>query len=231
MPSASASGGANNDEDQDLTHKDAALTAAAGAAITGGTALEAAGAGVAAGAGAGGDKEKEKEGKKKKPGFIALPLPRPFRSKSRPGTPGEAAGTGTPGASAGEGSAGGKEGKEVKKRFRKSWSGVGTPPIEALSSPAPTPAKEKEKKEGGRRIGRRPKPERAYSLGADVDVAGGGNNKKRGRKGVEGERRARDNDIVGIVMLDIAGAVDLPRLRNSTCFFHSPETDMILTCT
>ncbi|KAJ6577016.1 phosphatidylserine decarboxylase-domain-containing protein [Mycena vulgaris] len=83
--------------------------------------------------------------------------------------------------------------KEKKKRFRRSWSGTG--------SPEEGKGKEKEKdtkdKEGKGR--KRPKPQRAYSLGADVD--GGA---------------ARENDIVGIVMLEIASAGDLPRLKNMT---------------
>ncbi|KAJ7675176.1 phosphatidylserine decarboxylase-domain-containing protein [Mycena rosella] len=107
--------------------------------------------------------EKDRKGK---PSFIALPLPSKFlRSRSRPTTPGEG------------GRSGGKEGKE-KKRFRRSWSGRGQ-------------GKGKEKVKGAEQTkkGRRPKPQRAYSLGAEVGGSG----------------TARDNDIVGIVMLEIAG--------------------------
>ncbi|KAJ7243915.1 phosphatidylserine decarboxylase-domain-containing protein [Mycena haematopus] len=150
---------------------------------------------------------------RKRPSFIALPLPRKFLSRSRPTTPGEAI----------SGNANDKEAKEGKKRFRRSWSGAGsasvTPLEEGLGTAVATPSKskgkekekgkkkqqqadagtgkEKQKKSGGR--GRR-KPQRSYSLGTDLGAPGGG----------------RENDIVGIVMLEIAGAEDLPRLKNMT---------------
>ncbi|KAJ7157527.1 phosphatidylserine decarboxylase-domain-containing protein [Mycena crocata] len=142
---------------------------------------------------------KEKE-KKSKPSFIALPLPRKFlkKSSSRPTTPGSPV-TDTSG-----------NGKEGKKRFRRSWSGT---PGATTPAGAATPAgleeggavvagkgKEKEKDAKGGKGRKRPKPQRAYSLGAEVGPGG----------------TARENDIVGIVMLEIEGAVDLPRLKNMT---------------
>ncbi|KAJ6608038.1 phosphatidylserine decarboxylase-domain-containing protein [Mycena sp. CBHHK59/15] len=139
--------------------------------------------------------EKGEEKKNGKSSFIALPLPRKFLTRSRPGTPGEAGN--------------GKDGKEkeANKRFRRSWSGVGVGAITPLEEGGAKKdkegkegkGKEKDKEEKPKKGIRRPKPQRAYSLGADVQ---GGD--------------ARQNDIVGIVMLEIGGAVDLPRLRNMT---------------
>ncbi|KAJ6518017.1 phosphatidylserine decarboxylase-domain-containing protein [Mycena vitilis] len=143
-------------------------------------------------------------GKKSKPSFIALPLPRKFLSRSRPTTPGEASTPKEP-----------KEGKEGKKRFRRSWSGVGnvtvTPGEDNVSTPGKGKGKEpqlqpqpQEANGNGKEKGKgrkRPKPQRAFSLGADVGGGAGA---------------GRENDIVGIVMLEIAGAVDLPRLKNMT---------------
>ncbi|KAJ7737768.1 phosphatidylserine decarboxylase-domain-containing protein [Mycena maculata] len=159
----------------------------------------------------------EKTGTKKgRPGFIPLPLPLPrkFLARSRPGTPGEVGG--------------GKDKdkdkdkeKEGRKRFRRSWSGAGSPSmsmgmasLEDGGKDAPgggkdrtpssgkgkgkEPAVKEKEKEGKGKGRRRSKPQRAFSLGPE----GGG-----------GER---DNDIVGIVMLEIEGAVDLPRLKNMT---------------
>ncbi|KAJ7082389.1 phosphatidylserine decarboxylase-domain-containing protein [Mycena belliarum] len=130
----------------------------------------------------GGDKDK-----KSKPSFIALPLTQKFLSRSRPTTPGEASKDKDLAKDAG------------KKRFRRSWTGgsAGTAaPLE--ESTEKEKDKDKEKAKEGKR--RRPKPQRTYSLGAEVGAAGG----------------AHANDIVGIVMLEIAGAVDLPRLKNMT---------------
>ncbi|KAJ7198252.1 phosphatidylserine decarboxylase-domain-containing protein [Mycena pura] len=106
-----------------------------------------------------------------------LPLPRKFLSRSRPTTPSE-----------GDGAKEKEKEKEKRKLFRRS---TGTP----LEEGAPAKGKEQEDKTGKGR--RRPKPQRAYSLGTQV---GSGH----------------PNDIVGIVMLEIAGAVDLPRLKNMT---------------
>ncbi|KAJ7111800.1 phosphatidylserine decarboxylase-domain-containing protein [Mycena epipterygia] len=130
--------------------------------------------------------------KKSKPSFIALPLPRKFLSRSRPTTPGSPVTEKDT-----------KE-KEGRKRFRRSWSGAGSAvgAVTPLEEAAPVAGKGKEKakepkepKEGKGR--KRPKPQRAYSLGAEVGPS-------------------RENDIVGIVMLEIGGAVDLPRLKNMT---------------
>ncbi|KAF7361137.1 Phosphatidylserine decarboxylase proenzyme 2 [Mycena sanguinolenta] len=149
---------------------------------------------------------------KKRPSFIALPLPRKFLSRSRPTTPGEV--------SIGSASATpDKEAKERKKRFRRSWSGAGTPLEEgadagttmATSSKGKGKSKKGKEKQQQQDAGagkesqqkqsrkERRKPQRSYSLGADVGAPG-----------------VRDNDIVGIVMLEIAGAEDLPRLKNMT---------------
>ncbi|KAJ7472559.1 phosphatidylserine decarboxylase-domain-containing protein [Mycena latifolia] len=91
--------------------------------------------------------------------------------------------------------------KEVKekerKRFRRSWSGAGSGAATPLEE-GKGKEKEKEKEKGGNR--KRPKPQRTYSLGAEVGAGG----------------TDRANDIVGIVMLEIASAVDLPRLKNMT---------------
>ncbi|KAJ7173707.1 phosphatidylserine decarboxylase-domain-containing protein [Mycena filopes] len=147
--------------------------------------------------------EKEKKGK---PSFIALPLPKKFLSRSRPTTPGE-------------GKDVMKEQQQgagnVKKRFRRSWSGAGsasaagTPLEEAVGGGIGTGTevaplnKGKGKEKTGKGKGpRRPKPQRAYSLGPEL--------------GPGATAAARENDIVGIVMLEIAGAVDLPRLKNMT---------------
>ncbi|KAJ7899839.1 phosphatidylserine decarboxylase-domain-containing protein [Mycena leptocephala] len=125
--------------------------------------------------------------KKGRPSFIALPLPRKFLSRSRPTTPGDGS---------------------SNKRFRRSWSGAGSTPLEeGTPGKAKGKGKEKEEKrleEKEEKTGkgrRRPKPQRAFSLGMDV---GGG------------PGAGRENDIVGIVMIEIAGAVDLPRLKNMT---------------
>jgi hypothetical protein len=122
--------------------------------------------------------------KKGRPSFIALPLPRKFLSRSRPTTPGDG--------SSNVKEPKEKEGKEGKKRFRRSWSGAGSTPLEE-GTPGKGKGKGKEKEEKrleekeektgkGRR---RPKPQRAFSLGMDV---GGG------------PGAGRENDIVGIVM-------------------------------
>ncbi|KAJ7767304.1 phosphatidylserine decarboxylase-domain-containing protein [Mycena metata] len=151
--------------------------------------------------------EKEKKGK---PSFIALPLPKKFLSRSRPTTPGEGRDV-MQKEQQKEGAANGNG----KKRFRRSWSGAasaGVTPLEEIGSAdltVGTPGKvkekgkEKEAKEKTTRKGRRrPKPQRTYSLGPDL--------------GPGASAAARENDIVGIVMLEIAGAVDLPRLKNMT---------------
>ncbi|KAJ6452244.1 phosphatidylserine decarboxylase-domain-containing protein [Mycena sanguinolenta] len=153
---------------------------------------------------------------KKRPSFIALPLPRKFLSRSRPTTPGEAS-TGSSSANPTD-----KEAKEGKKRFRRSWSGAGTPLDDgagvatAVGTPSKGKGKSKKGKEkqqqqadAGTGTGKEPqqkqsrkerrKPQRSYSLGPDLSAPG-----------------VRDNDIVGIVMLEIAGAEDLPRLKNMT---------------
>ncbi|KAF7299266.1 Phosphatidylserine decarboxylase proenzyme 2 [Mycena indigotica] len=110
--------------------------------------------------------------KKSRPSFIALPNPRKFLTRSRPPTPGED-----------------PTSKEKRKMFRRSWSGTGTPGDESKES------KNTENQKGKPR--RRPKPQRAYSLGPEA-------------------ANGHPNDIVGIVMLEIAGASDLPRLKNMT---------------
>ncbi|KAJ7070019.1 phosphatidylserine decarboxylase-domain-containing protein [Mycena amicta] len=79
----------------------------------------------------------------------------------------------------------GEGAKEKRKVFRRSWSGTGTPGEEG-----------KEKEEKGKHR-RRPKPQRAYSLGPEA-------------------ASGHPNDIVGIVMVEIASATDLPRLKNMT---------------
>ncbi|KAF7296465.1 Phosphatidylserine decarboxylase proenzyme 2 [Mycena chlorophos] len=112
-------------------------------------------------------------GKKPRPNFIGLPNPRKFLTRSRPTTPGEVS---TP--------------KEKRKVFRRSWSGTASAtPGEDAGASKTKPEKTKQR--------RRPKPQRAYSLGTEI-AAG------------------HPNDIVGIVMLEIASATDLPRLKNMT---------------
>ncbi|CAK5268726.1 unnamed protein product [Mycena citricolor] len=133
--------------------------------------------------------------KKGRPKFIPIPIPRKFlpgKSRSRPTTPNTPDGFTTPI------TATGKE----KRGFRKSWSGTG-----ALATPgedaAPAKSKGKEKEavgdaEPGKMGRRRQKPERAYSLGTEVAPS------------------ESPSDIVGIVMLEIVKAEDLPRLKNMT---------------
>ncbi|KAJ7500276.1 phosphatidylserine decarboxylase-domain-containing protein [Mycena galericulata] len=144
--------------------------------------------------------------KKGKPSFIALPLPHKFlkKSSSRPTTPGSPG----PGAVARK-DTDGKEAMEKKKRFRRSWAGPAVvTPLEEGTPTTATPGgkgtekeKEKEKPAAKEAKGRRrPKPQRTFSLGAEGSAA----------------VAARENDIVGIVMLEIEGAVDLPRLKNMT---------------
>ncbi|KAK6980779.1 phosphatidylserine decarboxylase proenzyme 2 [Favolaschia claudopus] len=155
---------------------------------------------------------------KKRPSFIALPLPKKFlpsRSRSRPTTPGAA---GMSGGETGGKEKETKETKEKKKGFRRSWHGnasAGGAGEGGDKDQAKEKSKEKEQEkaptEPKKRGGRRPKPQRAYSLGGDVGPPIGS------RRQAEVER-ARENDIVGIVMLEIAGAEDLPRLKNSGWF-------------
>ncbi|KAJ7634872.1 phosphatidylserine decarboxylase-domain-containing protein [Roridomyces roridus] len=137
--------------------------------------------------------EKSPVDKKPKPSFIALPLPTKFmKSRSRPTTPKEVTHKESNDKDAGK-----------KKRFRKSWNGAATiTPLEEVGGAStPTGVKGKEKevvKDQKSKPRRRPKPQRAFSLGADAGAA------------------SHEDDIVGIVMLEIEGAVDLPRLRNMT---------------
>ncbi|KAF7337169.1 Phosphatidylserine decarboxylase proenzyme 2 [Mycena venus] len=117
-------------------------------------------------------------GDKKRPSFIALPLPKKFLSRSRPTTPSESTNNASGIGAAGNGVGNGKDAKEKKKRFRRSWSGAGSAsagvtPMEEVGTPGATVGagkgkEEKEKEKEKEKTSKRPKPQRAYSLGPEL---------------------------------------------------------------
>lgn len=94
--------------------------------------------------------------------------------------------------------------KEKKGKFRRSWSYTAS-----SSSGVPTPATP------GGELGNEP-------VGGNGKENGKGKKGKKDGKKKDGKGKGEfnfspENDILGIVMLEIQGATDLPRLKNSTC--------------
>ena len=129
----------------------------------------------------------------------------------------------------------------IPKKFVRKFSGLtgSSPASPALSSPAvdtqgnlvpPSPktsekrAASSERKKFGRKWSSRSdslSPSGSASSGSDAGVAAPGmvTGQTMARTKSDFELKGGTNDIVGIVMLEIQGADDLPRLANSAFFF------------